>query len=116
MQRIRGAVLASAGAALVLAGCSSANSPEPSANVSAWKAGHAVVVLVADVARGPQGDAVDYSGLGTRPGVIAVWSKGSTLRLSLSRQAMLVDLAALKLELERTPGLSNVRETIVPPA
>ena len=28
---------------------------------------------------------------------------------------MLVDLAALKLELEKTPGLHNVREVVVPP-
>lgn len=102
---------------LASAGCS-AEGPgkSPSANVSAWKAGDAVVVLVADVSRGPEGNLVDYSSLGKRPGVIAVWSKNDTLRVSLSRQAMLVDMAALKLELERTPGLSNVRETIVPPA
>ncbi len=110
----RAAAIVGIAGILASTGCS-AESAKPSANVSAWKAGHAVVVVVADVASGPLGDAVDYSDLGTRPGVIAVWSKGTTLRLSLSRQAMLVDLAALKLELERTPGLSNVRQTFVPP-
>lgn len=101
---------------LTTAGCSEDKPAEKaSTNVTAWKAGDAVVVMVADVKRGPNGDPADYGSLMKRPGVIAVWSKGNTLRLSMSRQAMLVDMAALKLELERTPGLSNVREIVVPP-
>lgn len=102
---------------LTTAGCSSGKPAEKtSTNVAAWKAGDAVVVLVADMKRGPNGDLGDYSSLMERPGVISVSSNGNTLRLSMSRQAMLVDMAALKLELERTKGLSNVRETVVPPA
>ncbi len=106
---------------LTAAGCSAEKPAEKasrkaSRNVTAWRTGDAVVVLVADVKRGPNGDLADYGSLKKRPGVIAVWSKGNTLRLSMSRQAMLVDMAALKLELERTPGLSNVREAVVPPA
>jgi hypothetical protein len=83
--------------------------------VSRWKAGHAVVVLVADLDPGPVGQRIDYGGLGQRPGVIAVWSKNGTLRFSFGRQAELVDMAALKLELARTPGLSNVRTVVVAP-
>jgi hypothetical protein len=113
---VRRVTAVAAAGLLALAGCS-AEEPraKTSANVAGWKAGDAVVVLVADVRRGPNGDLADYGRLMERPGVIAVWSKGSTLRLSMSRQAMLVDMAALKLELERTPGLSNVRESVVPP-
>ena len=98
---------------LASAACSSDTpTTKPSSNVSRWKAGNAVVVLVADVR---PGSVADVSSLGTRPGVIAVSSTSGTVRLSLSRQAMLVDLAALTLELQRTPGLSNVRQTVVPP-
>lgn len=106
-----------AAALLGLTACSSkAPVPEVSRNVATWKPGHAVAVLIADVARTPEGDQADYGAFMKRPGVIAVWSKEGTLRVSLSRQAMLVDLAALKLELEKTAGLSNVREVVVPPA
>ena len=97
-------------------GCSSEPPSKPlSANVRAWKAGDAVVVLVADAKRDPANGLTDYTGLSKRPGVIAVWSVGETVHVSMSRQAMLVDLAALRLELERTPGLSNIRQTVVPP-
>jgi hypothetical protein len=98
---------------LALVGCSS-DKPKESPNVSAWKPGSAVVVLVADVDAAHQGK-VDLAPLGERPGVIAAWGKGSTLRVSFGRQAKLVDMAALKLELARTPGLSNVREVVVAP-
>ena len=109
------AIPALALSSVLLAGCSSEQpKEETSPNVARWKAGNAVVVLVADLARGPKGDLADYGRLMKRPGVIAVWSKGDTMRVSLSRQAMLVDMVALRQELERTPGLSNVREVIVP--
>jgi hypothetical protein len=110
-------VPALAACALLLTGCSGEQPrADHSPNLAAWKAGNAVVVLVADVERGPAGDLADYGRLMTQPGVIAVWSKGGTMRVSLSRQAMLVDMVALRLELERTPGLTNVREVIVPPS
>ena len=101
---------------LLAAGCSSdVPEAEPSANQASWQPGHAVVVLVADVQRGPQGDLADYGRFLERPGVIAAWSKDGTFRVSMSRQALLVDMVALRRELERTPGLSNIREVIVPP-
>ncbi len=53
--------------------------------------------------------------LGRRPGVIAAWTKGDTLRVSFGRAAMLADMAALKLELEHTAGIRSVRETVVAP-
>jgi hypothetical protein len=103
--------------ALVAAGCSGDPSEESAApsSASAWQPGQAVVVLVADVKHGPEGDLGDYGQFMKRPGVIAVWSKNDTLRVSLSRKALLTDMAALRFELERTAGLSNVREVLVPP-
>jgi hypothetical protein len=99
-------------AAAVLSGCSHTNSHASSPNLTTWRAGNAVVVLSADVV----GDPADVERLGHKPGVIAASSTGKSLRIAFSRQAMLVDLAALKLELEHTPGLANVREQVVPPA
>jgi len=58
----------------------------------------------------------DVSHWGSRKGAIAAWTKGKTLRISLGRKAMLADLAALELELRKTPGLSNVRDVAVAPA
>ena len=101
-------------AALVAAaGCSSDPPKEESPNGARWKAGTAVVVLVADMRPGLSPDVAD---LGERPGVIAAWTKGSTLRLSFGRQAKVVDVAALHLELQGTPGLSNVHQVVVDPA
>jgi hypothetical protein len=100
-------------ALVAAAGCSSDPPEEESRNLARWKPGNAVVVLVADVRAGMSPDVAD---LGERPGVIAAWTKGSTLRLSFGRQAKLVDLAALQLELERTAGLSNVRQVVVAPS
>jgi hypothetical protein len=102
--------------ALALSGCSGSSSQPASTTASAWKPGDAVAVLIADVTRGPSGDPVDFGQFADRPGVIAVYTKGDTLRLSLSRKALLTDLASLRLELERTEGLSNVREVFVPPS
>ena len=113
---MRAATVITAAALLALTGCSSQGPTKKlSANVSAWRAGDAVVVMVADVRSGAQGAATDYSKLVMRAGVIAAGAQNNKLKVSFGRQALLVDMAALKLELERTPGVSNVREIIVPP-
>lgn len=94
-------------------GCgSSSPAPKTSPNAATWRAGHAVVVIVADV---QPGTFPDVASLGRRPGVISVWTKNRTLRVSFGRGAMLADMAALKLELERAPGMMNVREVVVAP-
>lgn len=97
---------------VLAAGCSTDEPAKESPNVQLWRAGDAVVVLAADVGAGTT---VDVGLFGARPGVVASSVKNGTLRLSFSRRAMLVDLAALKLDLARTPGISNVRETFVDP-
>ena len=99
--------------ALGVAGCSSSSDePEQSPTVSRWQAGDAVVVLVADVAAAAQ---PDVEGLGRKPGVISTSGTSGTLRIAFGRQAMLTDVAALRLELARTRGLSHVREVVNPP-
>ena len=94
-------------------GCgSSTPAPKTSSNIATWRAGHAVVVLIADV---QPGTSPDVASLGRRPGVISAWTKNQTLRVSFGRAAMLADMAALKLEMERSPGLADVREVVVAP-
>ena len=100
-------------ALVLVAGCSAEEPVTESPNLAKWKAGNAVVILTADVAAGTN---VDVEDLGKRPGVISASVASGRLKLALSRQAMLVDLAALKAELRMTSGLSNVRETFTPPA
>lgn len=101
---------------VVAVGCSSEDDGQPvSENVARWKPGSAVVVLTADVASVAGGQPLDISGFGRRPGVISVSGDTDSLKIALSRQAALVDLAALRLDLENTPGISNVRQTVVPP-
>lgn len=103
-----------AGAVCLTAACSSR--PETrslSENVQRWKSGTAVVVLTAKVA---SGFAPDVEGLGRRPGVISASVSGGQLKLALSRQAALVDLATLRSELRATTGLTDVSETFTAPS
>ena len=99
--------------ALGLVACSdSPDAPEQSPTVAHWKAGNAVVVLVADVAADTH---PDVEALGRKPGVISASGQPGTLRIAFGRQAMLTDVASLRLELQSTKGLSNVREVVNPP-
>ena len=50
-----------------------------------------------------------------RPGVVSASGDTDSIRIAFSRQAELVDLAALTLELRQTPGLSNVHQVVVAP-
>jgi hypothetical protein len=92
--------------------CSTDEPAKESPNVAKWKAGNAVVVVTADLAAGTD---VDVEALGRRPGVISASVASDRLKVALSRQAMLVDLGALKADLTKTQGVSNVREAFTTP-
>jgi hypothetical protein len=83
-----------------------------SKNAQRWKPGTAVVVLTAKV---DSGFTPDIDALGRRPGVIAASMSGGQLKLALSRQSALVDLATLRAELQATKGLTDVSETFTTP-
>jgi hypothetical protein len=72
-------------------------------------------VLTADVATATGGQPLDIDTFARRPGVIAVSGGTDSLKITLGRQSALVDLATLKLELERMPGVTNVHEVVVAP-
>jgi hypothetical protein len=111
---MRIALLVTAGAVLLTTACSSDPKEQSlSENVQRWAPGAAVVVLAARV---DPGFAPDVEALGRRPGVISVSMSGGQLKLALSRQAALVDLAALRAELGSTAGLSHLSETFTAPS
>lgn len=109
-------IVAGLGLVVAVTGCSSPTRDDVlSANAARWQPGSAVVVLSVELQ--PKGDApLDISRLGRRPGVLSVSGDERTLKIALSRQAALVDLAALTLELERHPGVTHVRQVVVPPS
>ena len=111
---MRIAPLVAAGVLCLSAACSS--QPETqglSENVQRWKPGAAVVVLTAKV---DSGFAPDIEALGRRRGVISASVSGGQLKIALSRQAALVDLATLRSELRSTTGLTDVSETFTTPS
>jgi hypothetical protein len=101
---------------IAAAGCTSGDRADVlSENASRWRAGSAVVVLSADLAPTVGGQPLVIGDFGARRGVISVSGDTRVLKIALSRQATLADFAALRLELERTPGVMNVREVVIPP-
>jgi len=104
-----------AGSALVLGllvtGCSGKAAPDTS-SASRWKPGNAVVILQAEV---KSATTTDYGTLLHVHGVISVSQTGGTLKVALSRQALLTDMAQVRLRMDSDAGLANVREIVVPP-
>lgn len=99
-------------ALLLVVGCSGKARQEISPNQKAWRAGDAVFIVTAVVTRGQ----LDVNRLARLPGVIAASQSGQTLKLSMGRQALLVDLAAVELQLQRTAGVTDVHAGVGVPA